>query len=141
MRKFFKDVQVIEHPLTSVLGQENFTDQEISLKNLSKAQTGKSFYGIQLDNRIIKTIYKDDLLIASKPLAESLAREWDSQNNEFNPQSLKLNTLISKSIRSEQDQHLKVYLQEEILSILDSDQISFIQPDSGVNENLLSQQS
>jgi chaperone required for assembly of F1-ATPase len=49
----------------------------IGVKELSKAIEGECFYGVQLDNRVIKTLYKDDLLIPTKALAEAVAEEWD----------------------------------------------------------------
>ena len=101
MLKFYKDVKVIEHPLNDLLGDDTYTQDSISLKNLSKALKDKPFYGITLNDRVIKTIYKDDLMIASKPLADSLAKEWDSQTDSFNPSSLRLNTLVSKAVRSQ----------------------------------------
>ena len=48
------------------------------MTNLGKIREGKDkFYGITLDGRLMKTMYKDPLHIPSRPLALALAEEWD----------------------------------------------------------------
>jgi len=36
------------------------------------------YWAVSLDGKVIKTIYKDDLLLPTKALAIALAEEWDS---------------------------------------------------------------
>jgi chaperone required for assembly of F1-ATPase len=76
-------VSVVEHPRTQELGEEWFvpkssTEESVGLSNLSKAYEGDTFYAVQLDNRIVKSLYKDDLLLPSRALAVAVAEEWES---------------------------------------------------------------
>ena len=53
-------------------------NDEINMTNLSKIREGvDKFYAVTLDNKVMKTMYKDPLYIPSRPLAIALAEEWD----------------------------------------------------------------
>ena len=84
IKRFYKDVNIIEHPKTKELGQEWFMERiddstkNVTLEDLSRVYEGETFYAVQLDKRIIKTMYKDELLIPSKALAVVIAEEWES---------------------------------------------------------------
>ena len=46
------------------------------------------YWGVTLDGKVTKTMFKDNLLIPSKALAVALAEEWDSQKETINLKSL-----------------------------------------------------
>jgi chaperone required for assembly of F1-ATPase len=46
------------------------------LNNLSLSHD--KYYGVTLDGKVTKTLYKDDLLLPTKALAIALAEEWES---------------------------------------------------------------
>ena len=69
IRKFYNEVKVVEHPLSKDLEPHWFTSDPICLDNLTPACENTPFFGITLNKRLIKSIYKDDLLISSRPLA------------------------------------------------------------------------
>lgn len=73
VRRFYKTVDVVEHPLQADAIKLN--NAEVSWNNLSMSD---HYYAIKLDNRVIKTMYKDVLMIPSYALAVALAQEWDS---------------------------------------------------------------
>jgi len=76
IKRFYKKVTVVEHPK-----QLDFPDRIISLDEkvgLHNLSSSNQFYSVQLDGRSVKTLYKDDLLIPSLPLAMAVAEEWES---------------------------------------------------------------
>jgi len=46
------------------------------MNNLSQVSNDAKFWAVTLDGRVIKTMYKDKLLLPTKALAEALAEEW-----------------------------------------------------------------
>lgn len=75
-------------------------------------------------------MYKDDLLIPSKPLAVALAEEWEAQGQIMDIRKLHINNMIAKGIRAMHDITLMAYMQEELQKILENDQICFVEPES-----------
>jgi chaperone required for assembly of F1-ATPase len=59
-----------------------------------------------LDGRPIKTLYKDDLLLASYPLAVAVAEEWDSMYETIDLRIMHTNTMLAKGIRVFKDEYL-----------------------------------
>ena len=49
------------------------------------------YWGVALDGRVIKTIYKDRLALPSRALAVGLAEEWEAQEERFDIKNLHLN--------------------------------------------------
>ena len=84
IKRFYKKVDIIEHPLS---GQAKTLPkgEKVTLNNLSLSD---KYWAVTLDNKVIKTIYKDDLLLPTKALAVSLAEEWESQHESINLKSL-----------------------------------------------------
>merc|ERR1711907_700692 len=87
IKGFYKKVDVVEHPVMKMLQPSdlknaNFmteSDSEIDLTNLSQIREGKDvFFAVTLDEKPIKTMYKDALYIPSRALAVALAEEWES---------------------------------------------------------------
>ena len=71
---------VLPHP--NVNGKELLTkDAEIGLNNLSSASNDDQYWAVALDGRIIKSMYKDELLIPSRALAVVVAAEWERQHD------------------------------------------------------------
>ena len=75
VRRFYKKVDVIEHPLSSQLEKLDKT-QKVSLNNLRLSHD--KYYAVTLDGKVTKTLYKDDLCLPTRALAVALAEEWDS---------------------------------------------------------------
>jgi chaperone required for assembly of F1-ATPase len=76
IRRFYKKVDVVEHPLSQSLTKLP-ADQKVSLQNLRHSHD--KYYAVTLDGKVTKTLYKDDLCLPSRALAVALAEEWDSQ--------------------------------------------------------------
>jgi chaperone required for assembly of F1-ATPase len=53
-----------------------------------------------LDNRVIKTVYKDPLPIPSYAAAVILAEEWDSQIELVNLKAMHFNNFMSRVVRA-----------------------------------------
>lgn len=88
LKKFYKRAEVIEHPESDQL-QKLKESEEVTYNNLSLSKG--PYWGIALDGRTIKTIYKDKLLIPSRALAVALCEEWEAQEDRFDLKSLHLN--------------------------------------------------
>ena len=88
LKKFYKHAEVIEHPESDQL-QKLKENEEVNYNNLSMSHG--PYWGVALDGRAIKTIYKDRLVIPSRALAVALAEEWEAQEEKFDIKSLHLN--------------------------------------------------
>ena len=88
IRRFYKKVDVVEHPLTPQLDKLS-DDQKVSLNNLHLSK--EKYYAVTLDGKVTKTLYKDDLCLPTRALAVALAEEWDSQQERIDMKTLKLN--------------------------------------------------
>jgi len=133
IRRFYKKVDVIEHPDQPDEGLVIGSDVPIDMTNLGKVREGKDkIYGITLDGRLLKTTFKDPLMIPSRPLAIALAEEWDRQLATIDMRTMHLNTMVAKAIRSRFDDefYLSKYKKKEIIKILNNDQLCFIEPES-----------
>ena len=82
---------------------------------------GQKFYGVKLDNRVIKTMYKDDLFIPSRALAVALAEEWESQGEFLDIRQLYINNMMAKGVRAMHDPSLTSYMEEELQRIFEND--------------------
>ena len=51
-------------------GKEKAMDTSIHLRSLSKSP---SYWGVSLDDRVMKTLYKDDMFLPTKKLALAVA--------------------------------------------------------------------
>jgi len=89
------------------------------------------YWAVALDNRIIKTMYKDPMPIPSRALAVALAEEWDSQHEKIDLKTLHLNQMLARAIRASHDPSLAAHMQSDIQRILENDQICYREdPDS-----------
>lgn len=59
---------------------------------ISIVSKSHQYWGVALDGKVIKTIFKDDLLCPTKALAVTLAEEWESQHDTINLKALYLVT-------------------------------------------------
>ena len=75
MKKFYNHAEVIRHPENDKL-QKLKENEQVNFNNLSMCHG--PYWGIALDGRVIKTIYKDKLAIPSRALAVALAEEWEA---------------------------------------------------------------
>lgn len=73
IKRFYKKVDIIEHPLSKASAVESAA--EIDHTNLSASP---KYWAVTLDGRVVKTMYKDPLLIPTQTMALALAEEWDS---------------------------------------------------------------
>ena len=68
--RFYKTAEVIKHPDAAVGANENRASS-IDLKNLSHLVGNETFWAILFDGKhVIRTMYKDKLLIPTKSLAD-----------------------------------------------------------------------
>ena len=72
----------------------------MDITNLSVCRSGEKYWGVQLDGRVIKTMYKDNLCLPSKTLVVMLAEEWESQDKVMDITSLHMNNMVAKGIRA-----------------------------------------
>ena len=73
-------------------------------------------------------MYKDQLLIPSKALAEQMAEEWDKQPATMDIKQLHLNNMFAKATRSLNDHALVITMQDEAQSILENDNLCYVEP-------------
>ena len=137
-----------------VIGPEEDSDAGTSLKNLSRiraggesgqgpSEDGEQFYGVELDGRLIKTMYKEDMLIPNRALAVALAEEWDAQLDTIDMRAMHLNTMVAKGVRVIHDHPLQDYMRKEATKIFENDTLSFVETNYDGNEyksNLRSRQ-
>ena len=71
---------------------------------------GQDYFAVALDGRPIKTLYTDDLLIPSRPLALALAAEWDEQLDSVDLRGMSLNTMVAKGVKARKDETLVAYM-------------------------------
>ena len=102
IHRFYKTIEVVEHPKSTQIPKLNPWEQP-SLKNVSKAVD--VYYGLAFDGKITQTLYKNDLCIPSRRLAESLAEEWLRQptDEKIDVNSLRLNLMYAKATRTIMD--------------------------------------
>ena len=88
LKRFYKRASVVPHPdsdsLPKLAASEDSTFENLSLSH------GK-YWAVALDNRIVKTMYKDVMPIPSRALAVALAEEWDNQKDKIDLKTLHLN--------------------------------------------------
>jgi len=118
IKRFYKRVEVIEHPLSAEMPKITEGEQ-LGIKNLSQAHD--KYWAVTLDGKVTKTMYKDPLLIPTKAMAVALAEEWDMQNEGIEMKSLHLNNFLAKCIRAANDEALQNYMREELYTILEND--------------------
>jgi chaperone required for assembly of F1-ATPase len=53
-------------------------NEKVGLTNLSKRNYDGKFWAVTLDERVIKTLYKDDMVIPTYALALAVADEWEA---------------------------------------------------------------
>lgn len=138
IKRFYKEVRVLEHPRAAQLEDSWFLPYGTapSLANLSQVALSESkergaYWAISLDDRIIKTMYKDDLFIPSRALAVALAEEWESQADVIDLRDFHMNNMLAKGIRAAHDLSLIQHMQSELQKILENDQICFLEPEEG----------
>ena len=96
LKRFYKHVDVIEHPLGKDLPKLP-ADEEVSLNNLSLSHD--KYYAITLDGRVVKTLFKDTLAIPSKALAVAIAEEWEQQHERIDLRTMFLTQWMTKGVR------------------------------------------
>ena len=128
LKKFYRHAEVIEHPESDII-EKLKPEESVTYNNLSK--THGPYWGVALDGRPIKTIYKERMAVPSRALAVALAEEWESQGEKIDIKSLHLNQMLAKAIRAENDPSLAQYYQDQIQVTLENDQVCFREdPDS-----------
>jgi len=66
-------------------------------KTVSAERTAEGF-ALLLDGRPVKTPYRRQLVLPSRPLADRLAREWDEQEDEVRPETMPFTRLANTAI-------------------------------------------
>lgn len=78
-------------------------------------------YQIDLDERRLKTPNQKPFVLPSKPLAEAIAKEWESVEGEINPMTMPLTKMANTAIeripatRADVQNHLLEYLENDLL--------------------------
>jgi chaperone required for assembly of F1-ATPase len=85
---------------------------------------------VALDNKPIKTLYKDALYFPSRALAVAVAQEWEHQQETIDMRTMYLNTMMSKAVKVRLDDSLSKYMRKEILKVIRNDQICFVEAES-----------
>ena len=75
LKRFYRHASVVPHPDSDSLGKIDLND-DVTMQNLSKSHD--TYWAVALDDRVIKTIYKDAMPIPSRALAVAMAEEWES---------------------------------------------------------------
>ena len=103
----------------------------LDLTNLSKIRENRDvFYTVALDDKPIKTIYKDALYLPSRALAVAIAEEWEQQLETIDMRTMHLNSMMSKAVKARLDPSLNAYMKKEILKVISNDQICFVEGES-----------
>ena len=110
------------HPDSDSLPRLAATD-DVTFENLSLSHD--QYWAVALDNRVIKTMYKDAMPIPSRALAVALAEEWDSQEDKIDLKTLHLNIMYARAIRAMHDTSLADHMQADVQRILENDQICY----------------
>lgn len=97
-KRFYKEVKVVPHPLTKL--------PDVPTGHCQPVLEQTSYWGIELDNRLVKTLYKDDLIAPTEEMAYCLAEEWDSQKKKINQRTMRLNTMLAKAEKARRDPEL-----------------------------------
>jgi chaperone required for assembly of F1-ATPase len=92
IKRFYKTVDVVEHPDNDLEENKLSKDQPVDFTNLSQSD---KYWAVTLDGKVTKTMYKDPLLIPSKALAVALAEEWEKQHESVNLKDLVLVSLCA----------------------------------------------
>ncbi|CAI2376107.1 unnamed protein product [Moneuplotes crassus] len=126
VKRFYKDVSIVKSEKTKIKPEKEYTQSKSHVN--WRVSHSDQYYEIYLDRFSGKSLYKDEMLIPSYPLAIALAEEWAYQPAKphyLNPRSMKLNTLMAQAIRTENDENLQKYLKKTITEILGCDQVCF----------------
>ena len=70
---------------------------------MKSEQERGTYWSVSLDERTIKTMYKDALFVPSRALAVALAEEWESQGDTIDLRDFHLNNMMAKVIRAAHD--------------------------------------
>ena len=128
LKRFYKEVTVMPHPYSNSgpdsqpIGKSQLKDCSIRLQSLSKSP---AYWGVSLDDRVIKTLYKDDMFLPTKKLALGVAEEWTQQGESIILRSLKMTTLVTKAVRASVDEKHLSFMKREIAAILENDHMCF----------------
>ena len=106
VKRFYKKVEVVEHPLSDKQPKLSSTDKV----DFTNCHLSDKYWAVALDGRVTKTLYKDDFLIPSRALAVSIAEEWDMQEERVDLKTLKLNQMLAKAVRTIHDPTLITFM-------------------------------
>ena len=110
-------------------------NEKVDFTNLSKRNHDGKFWAVQLDTRVIKTLYKDDMMIPSYALALAIADEWEAQLDTIDLRLMHVNNMVAKSFKMFHDETLEAYKKKEILKIIENDNICHVEPEDPFNAN------
>ncbi|SMY06393.1 ATP12 family chaperone protein [Flavimaricola marinus] len=86
--------------------------------SVAEADTG---YGIALDGRPVRSPYKTQLIVPSRPMAEAIAEEWDAQQGVIKPEEMPLTRMANSALDKVAPQksavlaHLAEYAETDLL--------------------------
>ena len=74
IKRFYKKVDVIEHPNSEKAEHRLAPGTPIDFTNISASE---KYWAVTLDGKVTKTMYKDELLLPTRAIAVALAEEWE----------------------------------------------------------------
>jgi chaperone required for assembly of F1-ATPase len=96
---------------------------------MSKRSSDGKFWAIALDQRVIKTLYKDDMILPSYGLALALADEWEAQIESIDLRLMHVNSMFAKQMKMHHDDYLEPYMKKELLTIIANDNLCHVEPE------------
>ena len=130
-KRFYKEATVTEHPMSSSVKKLQWEDP-ITTENLS--QSHDTYWAVKIDNHILKTSLKEDLLIPSRALAVAIAEEWDSQGETMDITTLHLYNMMTKAVAAQNNSDLLGHMKRECSRILENDEICYQEDPNSKNE-------
>ena len=107
-------------------------EDPITTENLS--QSHDTYWAVKIDNHILKTSLKEDLLIPSRALAVAIAEEWDSQGETMDITTLHLYNMMTKAVAAQNNSDLLGHMKRECSRILENDEICYQEDPNSKNE-------
>jgi chaperone required for assembly of F1-ATPase len=132
IKKFYKYVNVVEHPLSFAYAQKLKDDKPFEL--YTDIRKSSKYYGITIDHKILKSLNRYDLIIPNKTLAHAIAEEWIGQTDEMRTWAMPLNILHSQAIQLELDEMYRKHATNDIMGLLSDDQLCYdLDVESSIN--------
>ena len=105
----------------------------MSFQNLSLSHD--KYWAVKIDNHILKTPLKEDMMIPSRALAVAIAEEWDSQGETMDITTLHLYNMMTKAVAARNNDDLSGHMRRELFRILENDEICYQEDTNSKHEH------